>query len=98
MLKRSENMSSWNRDMTQNVILQGCDAERSRSFVKVKRFSIRSCHLLISTYVKFHRNVIANFSFTVEQSLTKGGQEKEERRKKEEQLDRRLWWWLWLNG
>ena len=40
VLKFGGNFASRNRDMTQNVILQGCDLERSRSSVKVKSFSI----------------------------------------------------------
>ena len=40
-LKFGDNLSSRNRDMAQNVILQLCDLEGSRSSVKVKKFSIR---------------------------------------------------------
>ena len=29
VLKCGENLSSWNQDMAQNVIFQGCDLERS---------------------------------------------------------------------
>ena len=41
VLKFGDNLSSRNKDIAQNVISQGCDLERSRSFVKVKMFSIR---------------------------------------------------------
>ena len=44
--------------MAQNVILQGCDLERSRSSVSVRKF------------VKFHQNLIASFIVTAEQLLT----------------------------
>ena len=43
------------------------------------------CILPVSTHVKFYQDLIASFSITVEQSLTKRwpGKRKKERRKKE---------------
>ena len=54
VLKVGDKVYSRNRDMTQNIILQGCDLERSRSSVTVNKFSIRPRHPPISTHVKFH--------------------------------------------
>ena len=53
--------------MAEDVI---CDLERSRSSVKVKKFSIRSPPLTISTHVKFLPDLIASFVDMVEQLLT----------------------------
>ena len=47
--------------MVQNVILQGCDLERSRSSVKVSKFSIRplsptykyTCEVSLKSYCQF---------------------------------------------
>ena len=70
VLKFGDKLYSRNRDMAQNVILQGCDLERSMSSVKVNKFSIRPRHPPISTHVKFHWNLIIRFLVTVFQSLT----------------------------
>ena len=59
------------RDIPQNVILQSCDLERSRSSVKDKDY-ILELHLLpISTHGNFTEILMPGFFFTVEQSLTK---------------------------
>ena len=50
VLKFCDNLSSRNRDMAQNVILLGCDLERSRSSMKVIKFLSDLRHLLISTH------------------------------------------------
>ena len=65
--------------MTQNVILHGCDHERSRLSVDVKIFLSDLHHLLVSTHVMLHCNLIASFSSTLEQSLTKKWSGKERR-------------------
>ena len=54
VLKFGDKVYSRNRDMAQNVILQGCDLERSISSVKVNKFLITLRHPPISTHVKFH--------------------------------------------
>ena len=86
MLKFGDNLSSSNWDMAQNVILQVCDLERSRSSMKANKFSIRPHHLHISTRVKFYWNLITSFSVTMSHSLTEKWPG--ERRKKKE----RIWW------
>ena len=61
VLKFGDNLSTRNRDMAQNVILQGCDFERSRSSVKVKMFSINlpppthkyTCEVSSKSYCQF---------------------------------------------
>ena len=56
--------------MAQNVNLQGHDLERSRSSMKVNNILQNNPHLSMSVHVKFHRDFIASFFGTVEQSLT----------------------------
>ena len=61
VLKFGDKVYSRNRDMAQNVILQGCDLERSRSSVKVNKFSIKSlspthkytCEVSLKSYNQF---------------------------------------------
>ena len=70
-----------------NVILHYCDLERSRSSVKIKICLSALHHLPIGTHVKFHRNLVASFSITVEQLLTKmwPGERRKKKRKNKEQ-------------
>ena len=63
------------------VILQVCDIERLRSSVKVKKFSIRSPPPTCKYTCEVLSNLIASFSFMVEQLLTKGGQLQEKERR-----------------
>ena len=86
VLKFGDKVYSRNRDMAQNVILQGCDLERSMSSVKVNKFSMRPRHPPISTHVKFHWNLIIRFLVTVFQSLTERWPGERGRRKTE-----RIW-------
>ena len=62
--------------MAPNVILQGCDLEKSRSSVNANKFSIRTPPPTISTQVRFYQNLIVSFSVTVEKSLTERWQGK----------------------
>ena len=67
VFKFGDNLSNRNRDMAQNVISQGCDLERSRSLVKVKKFSIRllslihkyTCEASSKSYCQFYHYGIA---------------------------------------
>ena len=68
--------------MTQNVILQGWDFEKSRPSVKVNHFSINTSPSTMRTHVKFHCDLIASFSGTVEKSLTERWPAAGERREK----------------
>ena len=72
--------------MAQNVILQGCDLERSRSSVKVKNFSIRpptfTCKYTYEVSLKSYCQVFWYGRAIVDQMLAGG----ERRKSKEKQF------------
>ena len=101
MLKVCDNLSSMNWDMAQNVILQGCDLERSRSSVKVKKFFFIKPQPLTHKYTCAVSLKSCNFPATVSQALTEKWSGEEEIKNMPETLWHRLTpcrWSLILSG
>ena len=81
VLKCGDNLSRRYQDLAQNMILEGCDLERPRSSMKVKKILSALHHLPISRHVKFHKDFIFNISGAVKQSLTERWPEEEGRKR-----------------
>ena len=81
-LKFGDSLSNRNRDMAQNVILQGCDLEGSRLSVKVKTFFIRPLPPTHRHSWSFIKILLPVFPLRCSDRWPKGGQEKKKERKK----------------
>ena len=89
--KDHEHLCSRNRDISQNVILQGCELEKSRSSVKVKNIfiiTLLSAHNYMWSFIEISLPV---FSSRVEESLIERWpgerKQKKERRSRNKHFD-----------